>query len=126
MKETIAEQLSCDGVPPTGPVSPWPKWRQDELMKNYKREEESKGAQATKVKASLGQMARGLASNTKAAIISGKVSEEIREERFATCNDCPSLIKKSNRCSECGCFMVAKTWINHDPAILCPLNKWAR
>ena len=29
---SIADELSCDGVPPTGPVSGWPKERHDKLM----------------------------------------------------------------------------------------------
>lgn len=128
MKETIAEMLSCDGVLPTGPVSAWPKDRQDALMKAYKTEVEEgeKDKQATKVKASLGQMAKGLVKTAGAAVAGGRVSSEIREERMATCNNCPSLIRKTSRCSECGCFMQAKTWMNADPEILCPLNKWAR
>jgi len=84
------------------------------------------GPHARKVRASLGQQVKNLATTTKQAVTGGKVSQEIRDERFATCKGCPSLVQKTERCSECGCFMAAKTWINADPDKLCPLQKWAR
>ncbi len=77
-----------------------------------------------KVKANLRQMASGLASAAVASVRNGKVDSLTREARFDTCKACPSLIKESKRCSECGCFMQAKTWINGNPDVLCPLKKW--
>ncbi len=82
--------------------------------------------QAPKVKASTGQMARGLLKNAAAALKGGKVSAEVRTERWNTCKVCPFFIPQSKRCSECGCFMEAKTWINADPKQLCPKQKWSQ
>lgn len=79
---------------------------------------------ATKVKASAASMAKGLVKNMGTAIMKGKVNKNIRDKRMATCEACPSLIKKTKRCAECGCFMTAKTWLAGDPNLLCPLKKW--
>ena len=79
-----------------------------------------------KVKASIQQMAGGLVGNIGRAIQHGRVSAEIREERYDTCKACPHFIEKSKRCSECGCFMEAKTWVGGPPDLLCPKKKWSR
>jgi len=112
MSDKFAEQFRSAGVLPTGPVSPWPRGRRIES--------------ATEVKASVGDMFKGAIQNAGRMAKGGQVSQEIREERFDTCKACPAFIKKSQRCSECGCFMKAKTWINADPKKLCPLKKWDR
>lgn len=88
--------------------------------------ESSTSPHARKVRAGLGKQIQGLGTSVKQAVQHGKVSSEIREERFATCRQCPALIEATERCSECGCFMAAKTWIAADPAKLCPLQKWSR
>jgi len=79
-----------------------------------------------KVKASAKKMAGGLLRTAGQALRHGKVSAEIREERYDTCKACPAFIKDSKRCSECGCFMEAKTWVGGDPDALCPKQKWSR
>lgn len=71
-------------------------------------------------------MAKNLVQTTKQALFNGKVSAEIREERYNTCKACPFFIENSKRCSECGCFMEAKTWVGGDPNSLCPKQKWSR
>jgi hypothetical protein len=81
---------------------------------------------ATKVKASAGKMAGSLVKTAAQAMRHGKVSAEIREERYDTCKACPAFIEDSKRCSECGCFMEAKSWVGGDPKVLCPLKKWSR
>lgn len=86
----------------------------------------SKEQHATKVTAGLGRMAKGLVRNVGQAIAHGKVSEEVRNERYETCKACPFFVEDSKRCSECGCFMEAKTWIGGDPNALCPKQKWGR
>ncbi len=48
-------------------------------------------------------------------------SEEEAAERFSICLACPKLIQSTKRCSECGCFMAAKTKLKK---ATCPLNKW--
>ena len=124
----ILEELSCDGIRPMGPVSAWPRDRHDELIIATHAIHKSKpaGRHETKVNAGLGQMAKGLARNVGQVIVHDKISEEIRNERYETCKSCQFFIEDSKRCSECGCFMEAKTWIGGDPDQLCPKQKWSR
>ena len=123
----IKEELKSAGVYPTGPVSAWPKSRHDRLMSSHpEAPKKRKPERAQVVKAGPLQMAKGLARTGLAAATGGKVDKAIRNARYETCKLCPSFIQKSKRCSECGCFMEAKTWINADKAILCPLNKWEK
>lgn len=117
----ILEELSHNGVVPAGPVSAWPKERHDALL-----ERQGQIVHQTKVNASPLQMAKGLVRNVGQAVVHGKVSSEVREERYDTCKNCPFFIEDSKRCSECGCFMEAKTWIGGDPKLLCPKQKWSR
>ena len=81
---------------------------------------------ANKVTASSAKMAGGLLRTAGQALRRGKVSEEIREERYDTCKACPFFVEDSKRCSDCGCFMEAKTWVGGDPNMLCPQKKWSR
>ncbi len=124
------EDLRSGGALPTGPCSAWPKERnvagvelQATTNKYVKRSEVDHD---TGVKANIGQMAKGFVQTAKQAVVSGKVSREIRQERFETCKACPHFIEESKRCSECGCFMEAKTWVAGPPKMLCPKNKWSR
>jgi len=116
----IREELKSGGAYPSGPVSAWPQERGEELNKRYfpKRQ--------PAVKAGPAKMAKGLLKTAKQAIQYGKVSPEIREERYDTCKACPFFNSESKRCSDCGCFMEAKTWVGGDPDILCPQKKWSR
>ncbi|MAH29348.1 MAG: hypothetical protein CL959_01530 [Euryarchaeota archaeon] len=116
------EDLRSAGVLPTGPVSAWPKSRNvaGEKMKALHK----KPVESPSVKASLGQMAGSLGRVAMQGIRNGRVSAEVREERYAICNHCPAFRKQDKRCSECGCFMEAKTWVGGDPDQLCPLQKW--
>lgn len=116
----IREELKSAGVYPTGVVSAWPKERHDKLMAAAGRKHE------TKVKAGAGEMAKGLIRTAGQAMRHGKVSAEIREERYNTCKACPAFIEKTKRCSECGCFMEAKSWVAGNPDTLCPLKKWSK
>lgn len=50
-----------------------------------------------------------------------KVSDEQAELRFKVCLQCPKLIKTTNQCKECGCFMKAKVKLKEAS---CPLNFW--
>lgn len=79
-----------------------------------------------KVKASPRAMAKGLVKTAGQAIRHGRVTQEIRDERYATCKACPAFLEDSKRCSECGCYMEAKTWVGGDKDALCPLKKWER
>ena len=51
----------------------------------------------------------------------GRVQTEVAKERMSICLECPELIKITNQCKECGCFMNAKTKL---PNAWCPLGKW--
>lgn len=137
----MIKELSCDGVTPIGPCSAWPQERHLDLMSRIdvflpgfgenpvfheNIEQARKSNHAKKVNAGIGRMVTGLAQATKQAIRNGRVTEEIRNERYETCKNCPFFVEDSKRCSECGCFMEAKTWIGGDPDTLCPKQKWSR
>ena len=117
------EDFRSAGVLPQGPVSAWPRERHLEIMSAQVKGQPDHD---TRVKVGMGRMMRNLAKTTGQALTGGKVSEEIREERYATCKACPHFIEDSKRCSECGCFMEAKTWVGGDPKALCPKHKWSR
>lgn len=121
----IREELKSAGVLPIGPCSAWPMERNEQLRAKLLNNLDQ-GKHATKVKATKMDMITGFSKATGQAIRFGKVSAETRNERFNTCKACPSFIKDSKRCSECGCNMQAKTWIGGDPDTLCPLKKWSR
>ena len=121
----LSEELKSSGTYPTGPVSAWPKDRHLALHGQV-YSDPADIVHATSVKASAGNIATGLVRSAAQAIANGRVSEEIRNERYDTCKKCPFFIEKSKRCSECGCFMEAKTWIGGDPSTLCPQKKWSR
>ncbi len=50
-----------------------------------------------------------------------RASEEVAKDRFDMCKACPELIKLSNQCKKCGCFMILKTKLAKAE---CPLGKW--
>ena len=119
----IREELKSAGVYPTGPCSAYPKSRNEKLTElagiKQKASPDVKGP-------SVGKMAAGLMRTAGQAVMNGKVSKEIREERYDTCKACPFFNEKSKRCNDCGCFMEAKTWVGGDPDMLCPQKKWKR
>lgn len=117
---SIREELKSAGAYPVGPVSGWPKERHDEMTAKYSAKPQQQ------VSAGLGKMAKGLLKTGAQAIMNGKVSSEIREERYDICKECPSFDAESKRCNDCGCFMEAKTWVGGDPDQLCPQKKWSR
>jgi hypothetical protein len=47
--------------------------------------------------------------------------QKLGNERFSICKECSELIKLTNQCKKCGCFMKIKVLI---PNQKCPLNKW--
>lgn len=120
----LREELKTAGVYPSGPCSAWPEERNKVLW--AQANQDLPPTQATKVKASAAKMASGLFRAAGQAIQNGRVSKEVREERYNTCKACPAFIEDSKRCSECGCFMEGKTWIGGDPKALCPLKKWKK
>ena len=48
-------------------------------------------------------------------------SEEVSSTRLAMCEECPSLLKPTHQCKECGCFMKLKVKLEK---AVCPLGKW--
>jgi hypothetical protein len=117
------EDLRSAGVLPTGPVSAWPKER-NVAGPGMRGAKEHKAD--PKIKATVAGLARGLGKTALQGILNGKVSREVREERYDICKACSAFRKQDKRCSECGCFMEAKTFIAGDPDMLCPLKKWSR
>lgn len=136
----LSQELSYEGIEPKGPCSAWPEERHWRLMAESiggvlevtKKSDGTtvysmaKKGHATKVEASPAKMAKGLVKSGLQALSKGRVAPEIREERYDTCKKCPMFIEDSKRCSSCGCFMEAKTWIGGNPDTLCPLKKWSR
>lgn len=125
------EEFRSGGVLPLGPVSAWPLERNQALMREAASgkpasPEPLEKERSRTVKAGTLGMARNLAKTARQAVFNGKVSEEIREERMDTCRSCPAFIEDSKRCSDCGCFMEAKSWVGGDPKQLCPQKKWSR
>ena len=120
----IKEELKSAGTYPSGPVSAWPESRNQELMKTLSATRSSAVIPVTRP--SAGKMAKGLLKTAGQAIRNGKVSQEIREERYDMCKSCPFFDAESKRCKDCGCFMEAKTWVGGDPDTLCPQKKWSR
>jgi hypothetical protein len=47
--------------------------------------------------------------------------EETAKARMDICETCPSLLKLTHQCKECGCFMKLKTKLIE---AVCPLGKW--
>ena len=51
----------------------------------------------------------------------GRVAEEVSKERLELCKVCPNYISLTHQCTQCGCFMDAKTKL---PNAVCPIGKW--
>ena len=49
------------------------------------------------------------------------ISRQKYKERIAKCVDCPSYLPKTNRCKDCGCFLLLKAVLVPST---CPQNKW--
>lgn len=49
------------------------------------------------------------------------VTDEVETNRYSTCEQCPSLLKITKQCKECGCFMKLKVKLQE---AVCPLGKW--
>lgn len=50
-----------------------------------------------------------------------KAEEEIVNVRLDICRACPELIKITEQCKQCGCFMSIKTKLEISK---CPIGKW--
>lgn len=47
--------------------------------------------------------------------------KDLADERYSLCLDCPLFNKVTKTCTECGCFMAAKTKL---ALAVCPIGKW--
>ena len=47
--------------------------------------------------------------------------EQLANERYNICKNCPMFIKLSKQCKKCGCFMKAKTKLLDAS---CPIGEW--
>lgn len=121
----IREEMKSAGVYPTGPVSAWPKSRNESMaaeLIDARRGTDSRNRTGV----TAAKLAGNLMRTAGQAVRHGKISSEIREERYDTCKACPFFNAESKRCNDCGCFMEAKTWVGGDPDMLCPQKKWSR
>ena len=59
---------------------------------------------------------------TKDVFKNKRVTEKQYKNRLKTCNDCIYLVRSTNMCRVCGCFMKIKASL---PSSSCPLNKWS-
>lgn len=50
-----------------------------------------------------------------------RADSEDAEARLSICKLCPELVKITNQCKKCGCFMTVKTKLE---AAKCPIGKW--
>jgi hypothetical protein len=51
------------------------------------------------------------------------VTEDVYNTRMATCTACEFFRKEDKRCTQCGCFMEAKTRLKN---VECPIHKWGK
>lgn len=76
---------------------------------------------------SVGIMINNLAGSMKdifGGVLHGEgvtVTEEVYNTRMNICRGCEFFIQDTKRCSQCGCFMEAKTRFKKT---YCPVHKW--
>ena len=63
---------------------------------------------------------RGMSDRIKNVIL---YDQDIIDRRWAECEKCEFLIKPTNNCKKCGCFMKAKTRV---ATARCPIGKWEK
>ena len=49
--------------------------------------------------------------------------QDIIDKRWAECEKCEFLLKPTNNCEKCGCFMKVKTKV---ATAACPIGKWEK
>jgi hypothetical protein len=47
--------------------------------------------------------------------------QELADYRMSICRTCEHFLQRSQRCSQCGCFMSLKTTLKQ---ARCPVRKW--
>ena len=63
---------------------------------------------------------RGMTNRVKNVILH---DQDSIDRRWAECEKCEFLIKPTNNCKKCGCFMKAKTRV---ATARCPIGKWEK
>lgn len=75
----------------------------------------------------LKEMAKGFLGTAKDVLLGAfqgedvLVTEEVYNARMNICKGCEFFRHSDNRCSQCGCFMEAKTRFK---STHCPIHKW--
>lgn len=83
--------------------------------------------EAPKELPSFADMAKGFLGSAKdvvTGVVQGEgvmVTEEIYTNRMNICNACEFFRREDKRCTQCGCFMEAKTRFKKT---FCPVHKW--
>lgn len=75
--------------------------------------------EARRIKATTGQMIRGIVDSTTKAIRGGYATTEVATARYQACLACEHFVRDASRCSLCGCFMRAKVKV---ALAACPAN----
>lgn len=123
-EKSYAEQFRSSGELPRGPVSPWPRGREIRALNSFINKTDVRNE--NEIKPTFKEMATGMLRTGGQALHHGKCSTEVRTERMETCMSCEHFLPNEQRCSLCGCYMKAKTWVGGDPKRLCPAKKWVR
>ena len=123
-QDSYMEQFRSAGELPTGPISPWPQGRSIQSIDSFDGRGDKRNL--NKVKPTAFEQLKGLGRTAAQAARSGRIEPSIRNERLETCFSCEHFIPDSARCSFCGCYMKAKTWVAGNPDKLCPAQKWNR
>lgn len=88
------------------------------------REEQLKNANKNPMPSIL-EMGKNLVetvADSVAVVASGEtlsITEQEAKRRLSICESCEFY--RSSRCTKCGCYMAAKTYLR---AAKCPINKW--
>ena len=61
---------------------------------------------------------RGISSRIKNVLLH---AQDIIDKRWDECQKCEFLLKPTNNCKKCGCFMAVKTRV---ATASCPIGKW--
>ena len=91
----------------------WHQWHNGKLNKESLEQQEQKLVEtrefkAKRIKATPGQMARGVAQAARQTIAGGFAASSVATARYQACLGCEHFDRSSSRCTLCGCFMRAK------------------
>ena len=63
---------------------------------------------------------RGISKRFKSVLLH---DQDVIDKRWDECQKCEFLLKPTNNCTKCGCFMKVKTKV---ATARCPIGKWER